>query len=76
MIAESHDPYFDELDLASTKNIPSSCESSALQLQGLLCKSREVHLLMPIFWHVFARGNAVDGHLRVELEAAEELGSD
>jgi len=31
---------------------------------------------MPILWHVFARGDAVDSHLGVEFEAAEELGSD
>jgi len=71
MMTESHGA-----DLASTKNISSSCESSALQLEGLLRKRREVHLLMPILWHVFARGDAVDSHLGVELEAAEELGSD
>ena len=54
----------------------SPCESSALQLQRLPRKSRKVHLLVPVLWHMFARGDAVDGHLGVELEAAEKLGRD
>jgi hypothetical protein len=54
----------------------SSCESSALQLQRLFRQGRKVHLLMSVLWHMFARGDAVDGHLGVELEAAEKLGRD
>ena len=60
-----------------TKDTPSSCrQSSALQLQRLLRNSRKVHLLVPVLWHVLAGSNAVDGHLGVEFEAAEELGCD
>lgn len=58
------------------RNIPLPYESSTLQLQRLLRESRKVHLLVPVLRHVFAGSNAVDGHLGVEFEAAEELGSD
>ena len=52
-------------------SVPSSRESSALQLQRLLRQSRKVHLLVSVLWHVFAGGNAVDCHLGVEFETAE-----
>lgn len=57
-------------------SIPSSCESSTLQLQRLLRQSRKVHLLVPILWHVFAGSNAMDCHLGVEFKTAEKLGGD
>jgi hypothetical protein len=60
----------------STKHIPSSCQSSALQLQRLLRNSCKVHLLMPVLWHVLAGSNAVDCHFGVEFEAAEKLRGD
>jgi hypothetical protein len=47
-----------------------------LQLQRLLRKSRKVHLLMSILGHILARSDAMDRHLGVELQAAEELGRD
>lgn len=58
------------------KSPPSSCESSALELQRLLRQSRKVHLLVPVLWHVFAGSDAVDCHLWVEFEAAEKFGGD
>ena len=58
------------------KSVPSSCESGALELQRLLRQSRKVHLLVSVFWHVFAGSDAVDCHLRVEFEAAEKFGGD
>jgi hypothetical protein len=54
----------------------SSCQGSTLQLQRLLRDSRKVHSLVSILWHVLAGSNAVDCHLGVEFETAEELGRD
>lgn len=61
---------------ASARQVPSSCESSALQLQRLLRQSRKVHFFVSVFWHVFAGSNAVDCHFRVEFKTAEQFGGD
>lgn len=61
---------------ASTRLIPLSCESSALQLQRLLRKGRKVHLLVSVLRHVFAGSNTVDRHFGMEFKTAEELGGD
>ena len=55
---------------------PSSRESSTLQLQRLLRQSCKVHLLVTVLRHVLAGRNAVDRHLGMELETAEEFGRD
>ena len=61
---------------AVTRALPSSCQSSALQLQRLLRNSRKVHLLMAVLWHVLTGSDAVDGHFGVEFETTEKFGGD
>lgn len=62
--------------IPADENAPSPRESSALQLQRLLCQRRKVHLLMTVLRHMLAGRNAVDCHLGVELKTAEELRRD